>query len=99
MIASLIASIQLFASDDPAAWLSDVQRIHEAPFDLRVDRGSLVFQAALPPICYFVTYSTYMLWDPTTGSYIDVYRHFPSFFSDATVSNHERGLDLYSQRD
>jgi hypothetical protein len=99
MIAPLVAFVQMFASADPADYCGDLRVIPERSFDLRAGVGSLAFEAAVPAKCRYVSFSRYALWDVNTLDYIQVYRDFPSFFSDATVTNHGRGLDLYSRGD
>ena len=99
MMAALFMWTQIFAALDPAGPLRDLQRVQERAFDLRTGDGWLSFQPASPMKYRYQSYVTRYLWDPTTGSYIKVYARFPALYSDATVLNDGRGLDIYSEPD
>jgi hypothetical protein len=99
MITSLVLLTQVFAASDPCATLRDLQHIRDRGFDLRTGVGSLQFQPAQPRKIRYQSFATRALWDPWTASYIQVYVHFPSLYSDATVANDGYGLDTYSQPD
>ena len=90
---------KIFADVDPPASLRQVQRVRDRGFDLRTGDGSLFFRPALPRKCYSRTSATSSLWDRMTMSYIKVYVQFPSFYSEATITNGVGGLDVYSEPD
>src|SRR5947199_206735 len=96
MIVPLLTFGQLFSAD-PAQSLHDMQLIREQPFDLRSDHISVSFQAQISVSCRFESFRYSYQLDGRTGSYVQIMDRFPSFFSDATVSNRDRGLDSYSQ--
>jgi hypothetical protein len=98
MIAPLLAFVQLFAAD-PTQCFRDMQRVHEQPFDLRSDHVSVSFQPQIPITCRFESFRSHCEFDGRSGSYVQIMDDFPSFFSDATVTNRDRGLDVYSQVD
>src|SRR3982751_5970189 len=91
MIASVLACAQLFAAD-PCQLLRDLQQARACTVDLRQSEPTIVFQPAAATECRFVSVAFRYEYDSRDGSYFRVYKHFPEFFSDATVTNHDRGL-------
>jgi hypothetical protein len=92
MIASLVAFAQLFAAADPCQPLRDLQQTCACTVDLRQAEPAVVFQPAAATECRFVSVAFRFEYDARDGSYFRVYKQFPAFFSDATVTNHDRGL-------
>ena len=98
MIAPLLAFVQLFAIGDPAACLIDLQQMHSHTTDVWDSDPRALLDSAVSQNCRYESVRIGYMRGASRSSLIEVTIDFPSFVSDATVTNHGSGL-VASQKD